>query len=403
MSDSPHCLNSGSPVNLRQPPQLPEPGAEERSHEAALAALIRADIAQQGGAIPFHRFMHLALYAPGLGYYVAGQARFGIGGDFVTAPELGDVFARTLAYTVAAVLAQAGGDVLEAGAGSGALAADLLLALERLGRLPERYLILEVGPDLRARQRQRLESRVPHLLARVQWLDEPPASITGVVLGNEVLDAMPVHAFELDESGQAWERTVRWMGETFAWDRAAPTGALAERLTQLAPRLAAPYQSEVNLAAEAWIADLGGRLRTGALLLVDYGFPAAEYYHLQRSMGTLMCHYRHHAHGDPLRLVGLQDITAHVDFSAVAAAGERAGLTLLGYASQAQFLLDAGLREVLMASSSPDSAVQMALANQVKRLTLPSEMGELFKVLALGRGLLGPLPGFGGRGRACGL
>lgn len=399
MPDLPHCLQSEQPVNLRRPPRLPTPGPDETAHAAHMLEHIRRAIEAHGGALPFHRFMHLALYAPGLGYYVAGRSRFGGRGDFVTAPELGDVFARVLARPVAATLAQAGDEILEAGAGRGLLAADLLLALERLDALPARYGILEVSPDLRAVQRETLAARAPHLLPRVAWLDAPPAAVRGVILANEVLDAMPAHLFEKDERGRMWERAVAWQGGGLAWTRTAPGPALAARLAALDPLLPAPYQSEVNLAAEAWIRDLGERLRTGALFLIDYGFPVREYYHPQRGMGTLMCHYRQHAHGDPLILTGVQDISAHVDFSAMAQAGRAAGLDVLGYDAQASFLIEAGLHEVLMESPPDDPAAQLALANQVKRLTLPTEMGELFKVLALGRGASVALPGFRGRDR----
>lgn len=399
MPDLPHCLQSEQPVNLRQAPRLPAPGPEEAAHAARLLDHIRQAIEAHGGALPFHRFMHLALYAPGLGYYVAGRSRFGQRGDFVTAPELGDVFARVLARPVAAALAQAGDEILEAGAGRGLLAAELLLALERLDALPARYGILEVSPDLRAVQRETLAARAPHLLPRVAWLDAPPVAVQGVILANEVLDAMPVHLFEKDEQGRLWERAVAWQDGGLAWTRTTPGPALAARLAVLDPLLPAPYQSEVNLAAEAWIRELGERLRTGVMLLFDYGFPVREYYHPQRGMGTLMCHYRHHAHGDPLMLTGVQDITAHVDFSAMAQAGRAAGLDVLGYDAQASFLVDAGLHEVLMEHVPDGPAAQLALANQVKRLTLPSEMGELFKVLALGRGVAGTLPGLRGRSR----
>ncbi|MEK8089923.1 class I SAM-dependent methyltransferase [Thermithiobacillus plumbiphilus] len=395
MSDQPHCPSSNDPVNLRKPPVLPEPSDDELAHAAALTDRIRAEIQQQGGILPFRRFMEMALYAPGLGYYVAGQQRFGAGGDFVTAPELGDVFARTLAHTVAAALWQGGDMILEFGAGSGVLAADLLLALEHLGLAPAEYAILELSPDLRVRQQETLARKAPRLAERVRWLDRLPDTFSGVVIANEVLDAMPVHLIETDADGGLWEKAVRWSGEGFAWDRLAPGELLRERWTDLGAGLPTPYQTEINLAAQAWVQALAERLHSGVLLLVDYGFLTGEYYHPQRNMGTLMCHYRHHAHGDPLKYPGLQDITAHVDFSAVAKAGQAAGLDVLGFATQAQFLMDAGLQSVLMESLSADPAVQLALANQVKRLTLPGEMGEMFKVLALGRRMPGPLPGFG--------
>lgn len=384
----------GPPSARGQASDLPVPSVAEQTHSAALVARIRAEIEAHGAPIPFHQFMHLALYTPGLGYYVAGQRRFGAEGDFITAPLLGDLFARALARPAAALLQPCGGDILEAGAGSGDLAADLLLALESLQQLPSQYLILEVSPDLRHAQRETIQGKAPHLLERVRWLDDLPQQINGLVLANEVLDAMPVHLFEIDAEGQAWERTVGWQQDAFVWDRATPSAVLTQRLDRRA--LSGPYQSEINLAAEHWIRAIDQRLQCGAVLLIDYGFPASEYYHPQRHMGTLMCHYRHHAHDDPLTHIGLQDITAHIDFSAMAAASD---LELLGYTSQALFLLDAGMDVLLQESMHSDPAKQWAIANQVKKLTLPSEMGELFKVLALGRGIDQVLPGFAGRQR----
>ncbi len=371
---------------------LPPPTAEEQALSARLQQRIRAEIAAAGGAISFARFMDLALYAPGLGYYTAGKTKFGAAGDFTTAPELGSLFARCLARQCQAILAElGGGDILEAGAGSGALAADLLLELETLGALPQRYLILELGPELRARQAETLRARAPQHLERVHWLDRLPDGVRGIVLANELLDALPVERFMVTETGVD-RLDVAWENGRFAWRRQPAAAAVRARIEPLA--LPPGYVSEINLQAEAWVRSVADVLRQGVMLLIDYGFPRAEFYHPQRADGTLMCHYRHRAHDDPLILAGLQDITAHVDFSAIAAAGINAGLRLLGYTSQAAFLIGGGLERLAASSDPGDVRAHLALTGQIKKLTLPHEMGELYKVIALARGIQEPLPGF---------
>lgn len=366
---------------------LPQPGPEAVAHSGRLVRHIQADIQQAGGWIPFTRYMELALYAPGLGYYAGGAAKFGGAGDFITSPELTPLFGRTLARVAAEVLTQVAGDILELGAGSGRLAVDVLLELERLGHLPDRYLILEVSPDLRERQRVLLAEQAPHLLERVTWLDALPDRLSGVVLANEVLDALPAQLVHWTEEG-ALERGVSWSGNGFAWaDRPIASPVLAEAVAQLP--VTAPYVSEINLAAPALIASLGACLEQGLMLFPDYGFNRSEYYHPQRHQGTLKVHYRHHSLDDPFFLPGLADITAHVDFTAMAQAGESAGLDLLGYASQGRFLLDAGLLE-LMAPMTPGTPEYLRAAQAVQKLVHPHEMGELFKVMALGRGIQAP-------------
>lgn len=371
----------------------PSPSADELAHSAALTERIRADIDAHDGAIDFSRFMELALYAPGLGYYSAGQQKFGGAGDFVTAPELGSLFARCLARPCAQVLtALNGADILEAGAGSGALAADLLHALEALDSPPRNYSILELSAELRARQAQTLKRKVPHLFDRVRWLDTLPAKgFRGVVVGNELLDAMPVERFRLTAAGLQ-QLQVGWDKNRFVWRERAADTALQKRIEPL--DLPEHYTSEINFQAEAWVGSVADRVAEGVVLLADYGFPCAEFYHSQRADGTLMCHYRHRAHADPLMLVGLQDITAHVDFTAIAEAGCAAGLELLGYTAQAAFLLDCDLEKILSASNPDDVRAHLALTAQIKKLALPHEMGELVKVVALGRGLDRPLAGF---------
>ncbi|MBI3575476.1 MAG: SAM-dependent methyltransferase [Gammaproteobacteria bacterium] len=373
---------------------LPAPSAAEQAISNALTERIRADIGAHGGAIDFSRFMELALYAPGLGYYSAGRRKFGAAGDFVTAPELGPLFARCLARPCAQVLTVLGGaDILEAGAGSGALAADLLHELEALGSLPRNYLILELSAELRARQTQTLKLKAPHLFDRVHWLETLPAKgFRGVVFGNELLDAMPVERFRMTAAGLQ-QLQVGWEENRFVWRERGADAALQRRVGALC--LPQHYTSEINLHAEAWVGSVADGLTAGVVLLVDYGFPRAEFYHPQRAGGTLMCHYRHRAHADPLIGVGLQDITAHVDFTAIAEAGCAAGLKLLGYTSQASFLLDCDLEKILSASDPNDVRAHLALTRQIKKLTLPQEMGELVKVMALARGFPATLSGFG--------
>jgi SAM-dependent MidA family methyltransferase len=366
---------------------LPPPSPEALAHSARLVELIRREIADTGW-LSFARYMELALYAPGLGYYASGTAKLGAAGDFVTAPELSPLFGRALARQIAEVLVD--GDVLELGAGSGRLALDLLGELERLDRLPRRYLILEVSPDLRTRQRELLAAKAPHLLDRVGWLDALPDEINGVVVGNEVLDALPAHLLYRG-AADVFERGVVWR-EGFAWeDRPLHAGPLHDLANSL-PKVGG-YLSEACPAAAALIASMGERLRQGLLLFLDYGFPAAEYYHPQRHMGTLKVHYRHHSLDDPFYLPGLADITAHVDFSAMARAGATAGLDLLGYTSQGNFLLNGGMLD-LLGELQPGTVDYVRAAVALQKLVQPSEMGELFKVIALGRGIDGAPSGF---------
>jgi SAM-dependent MidA family methyltransferase len=377
---------------------LPAPSPDALAHSQQVVAHLRALIEDAGGWIPFSRFMEAALYAPGLGYYAAGAAKFGAAGDFVTAPELTSLFGRTLAHAIAPVLREppagdkAGGEVLELGAGSGRLAADVLGELERLDALPARYSILEVSADLRQRQQEKLARELPHLRERVRWLDALPQHFNGVILGNEVLDAAPVELVQWTQAGPR-ARGVVLEGDAFAWqDRPIVDPVLRARADALS--LAPDYLSEINLAADALIASLAESLQCGLILMIDYGFSASEYYHPQRHMGTLRVHYRHHALDDPFYLPGLCDLTAHVDFSAVARAGVAAGLALAGYTSQANFLLNSGLTELLMETPPVDAAAYLPQANAVQRLVSPAEMGELFKVIGFARGDVPPLAGF---------
>ena len=369
---------------------LPEPDADALAVSRELQTLIHAEIANHGGWISFARYMELALYAPGLGYYSAGSRKLGAAGDFITAPELSPLFGRTLARQLAELLAQGVTDIIELGAGSGALAAAVLEELAALDQLPRRYRILEVSADLRERQQQRLRTRLPQFVDRIEWLDRLPDRLNAVVIGNEVLDALPVHRIRVNQ-GSIEELGVTAGGQGYAWATQPAADALAAAARQLS--LPDDYETEINLAAPALVSDLARRLDHGALLFIDYGFPAREFFHPQRNRGTLMCHYRHRIHEDPFLWPGLQDITAHVDFSAVAQA--RGALDLLGYVNQAQFLVNCGITGLLAETPASDVARYAPLAAQAQQLLSPAEMGELFKVIALGRGIASPLSGFG--------
>jgi len=373
--------------------ELPEPDSAAQAHSLQLITLIKEHITQQGGAISFHDFMQLALHAPGLGYYSAGSRKLGKDGDFITAPETSPLFARCLARAIQPLLQSLPQrHVLEVGAGSGIMAAGVLNELAALNCEPESYTILELSADLKQRQAELLQQHAP----LVNWRDSLPENFTGVVLANELLDAMPVHRV-VWEGGKLQECYVAWQEEHFVW-QAGPLSnpRLQARFDEIISRLGElpeGYVTEINLAAEDWINTLAANMQQGMLLLIDYGFAQHEFYHPQRMQGTLMCHYRHRAHDDPLILVGLQDITAHVDFTAMADSALAAHLQVAGYTTQAHFLLGSGLTE-LVAEVEVGAAQQLDLANQVKRLTLPHEMGELFKVMALTKNFPINMPGF---------
>jgi SAM-dependent MidA family methyltransferase len=373
---------------------LPEPSAEARAASELLGAVITAEIAARGGWMSFARYMELALYEPGLGYYAGGAQKFGDhaeGGDFLTAPEITPLFAQALARQVAQVLSASSPMVIEAGAGSGRLAADLLPALDALGCLPERYRILELSGALRARQQATLAQRAPAYLERVEWLDTLPEHFSGCLLGNEVLDAMPTHAVSWGEDDCIEEIGVAIEDDRLIEAARPAAGALLSAAQALS--IEGPWRGEISLAVRAWISDLSRRLEQGALLLIDYGLPRHELYHPQRNGGSIRCHYRHRVHQDAFWYPGLSDITSHVDFTAVAEAGFDAGLEVLGYCSQANFLLNCGIGELLGEVGAGDTATLRA-RGAVNVLLSPNEMGELFKVIALGRGVPGPLLGF---------
>jgi SAM-dependent MidA family methyltransferase len=362
------------------------------AHSESVSQHLREQIAQSGGWVSFAAWMDAALYAPGLGYYAAGLAKLATRqtlnhpgqavGDFVTAPELSAAFGYTLAQQFAPILSQQDQPtLLEFGAGSGQLAHDLLTALADLDIHPT-YQILEVSGDLRQRQMQHLAS----WSGQVQWLDQLPVEFEGVVVANEVMDAMPVHLVGWSNTGQVLERGVTWQDGQFVWQDRPANGQLTAALAARMPPLPG-YITEINLSSVAWIQALSKWLKRGVAFIIDYGFPAHEYYHPQRREGTLMCHIQHRSHSQPLVLPGLQDITAHVDFSALAHAAHDAGMDVLGYTSQARFLINAGLLEQL--PKLPTHSRQ-----SIDKLTSEAEMGELFKVLALGRAIELPLAGF---------
>jgi SAM-dependent MidA family methyltransferase len=376
---------------------LPDPIALQHSHK--LSELIRQEMQQAGGRLSFARFMELALYAPGLGYYSAGQHKLGAGGDFVTAPEISPLFARSIARQCQQVLTEiAEGEMLELGAGSGVFAKDILLELEKLNVLPVNYYILETSADLRERQQQLFEKYIPHLLNRIHWLNVlPEKKINGIIFANEVLDALPTHLFMIDENELGKERCVVWENDRFVWQLTDPTmPVLREELEKLKQnyQLPAHYQSEINLMQPAWVNSMVACLNSGIILLLDYGYGGAEYYHPDRTMGTLMCYYQHRKHDNPLDLVGLQDVTAHVDFTRLIENVNLAECSLAGFTTQADFLLACGLLTLAEQENITDPLQQYKLSQVIKKLILPGEMGEIVKVMALRKNFSAPLLGF---------
>jgi SAM-dependent MidA family methyltransferase len=365
---------------------LPEPSFDALNASRALQNLIANDIRRNSGWISFARYMELALYAPGLGYYSGGAVKLGKEGDFTTAPELTPLFGNALAHVMADLMGQTAPQILEFGAGSGKLARDILSELTAMGITVHRYLIVEVSGELRARQEKNLRD-----FPQVEWVDRFPTSFSGVVVGNEVLDAMPVQL--VAKTDQGWrERGIGLSAKKFVFrDRQCDASLIAQ--IPDAERLPVGYVTEVHPIAAGFMNSLADILCAGyrdtgrgaAALLIDYGFPAHEYYLAQRMQGTLMCHYRHHAHPDPFYLPGLQDITAHVDFTAMARAAVDGGLSMLGYTSQAAFLLDAGIADLLLRTPPTDQMRYLPQSNAVQKLISPAEMGELFKVLVVGK------------------
>jgi len=373
--------------------------ADQSAHGLKVAECIRGQALACGGWMSFERFMELALYAPGLGYYMAGASKLGQGGDFITAPEVSRLFGGCVARQCAQVLGALGsGGILEVGAGSGRLAADVLRRLASLDRLPEHYWILEVSPDLRERQQDLLRREIPALVDRVGWLDAPPEAFQGVLLANEVLDALPVSCFRWKE-GVVMERGVEPVGSGFRWAERPASPAMQVRCQELfeAAGRSWPegYQSEYCPRLPALTAELTRSLRRGLALWIDYGLPRSQYYLAERVEGTLVAHFRQRMILDVLCCPGLMDLTAWVDFTALAEAGVAAGFEIAGFSTQGHFLAGCGLDAEMQALAGGDARRHARLAGEAKQLMLPGEMGERFKVMGWEKGVEGPWMGFG--------
>lgn len=375
---------------------FPKPSNDAISQSEKLTDYIRQKIISAGGQIDFAEFMNLALYTPGLGYYAAGTHKFGRQGDFVTAPEISPLFAKCLAkqfQQIFTMLDQK--NILEFGAGSGIFAKHVLFELKKLNHLPDHYYILEISAELRDRQLQRFKTECPEFLSRIVWLDTlPPCPFNGIIFANEVLDAMPVHRFEWNH-GDITENYVAFENNQFVWRNHPASDEIINRVNGIANECHFPdfYRSEINFIQSAWIQSIADILQQGVILLIDYGYGRPEYYHPERQDGTLTCFYQHHRHNDPLTLVGLQDMTAHVDFTFMAESADAAGLTVAGFTSHAAFLLACDVLKI--AEDDSATAIEHYTQNQaIKTFTLPSEMGEVVKVMALTKNLEIALMGF---------
>lgn len=385
----------------RDTKDLPVPGDLAQQHSEKLIALIKDDIDKNKGAISFQRYMELVLYAPGLGYYAAGSNKLGEEGDFITAPEISPLFSQSLANAVLPALELKLDHeqiILEVGAGRGRMAADILVYLKQQNKLPKEYWILELSADLRERQKNTIKDVVPELIDRVKWLDSLPEKFSGVVLANELLDAMPVQLFQKNDN-DINEVHVVWHDDKFAFLlQSGFDERLITRVKDIEDELGfefnSGYVSEINFSAEDWIKSIAESLQQGIIVLIDYGFPRHEYYHDQRVQGTMMCHYRHRTHPDVFVYPGLQDITAHVDFTAMADAALEANLKVMGYTNQVSFLMGAGIMELAEINENDSLAEQMDTTSQIKKLTLPHEMGELFKVIGFSKNTEVELPAF---------
>jgi len=377
---------------------LPEPSADALSHSEKLISVIRDEIeSSEIQSISFRRYMEMALYQPNLGYYVSGNHKIGEKGDFITAPEISPLFSKCVANQCKQILEKVGGCVLELGAGSGKMACDILLELEQLNQLPEKYYILDVSPELIQRQKQTLQQDAPHLFHLVEWLTTIPKKIIGVILGNEVLDAMPVDVFTQQDSN-VYEHHVAWKNETLTEVLKPANKKLKQQVINLKIKHEKPYTSEINPNITAWFENISQAMQQGLILLIDYGYTRQEYYLNERDKGTLICHYQHLVNEAPLHYPGLQDITANVDFTAVAEGADAVGLNVSGFTSQVHFLANTGLehyfQQALEEKSEDHKQHQYQLAQQVRSLSLPSEMGERFKCIALTKNLEEALLGF---------
>jgi SAM-dependent MidA family methyltransferase len=374
--------------------ELPKPSDDARAHSLKLQQKIRDAIDANNGVISFRRYMEMALYEQGLGYYVAGSRKIGQSGDFITAPEISPLFSQCIAHQCQQILANMSGDILELGAGSGIMATSILLELEQQEALPTHYYILDVSPELIQRQKETLQILAPHLLNHVVWLDTLPESFNGVILGNEVLDAMPVDVFTLHKK-KCFEHQVIWQDNALVEQlNPAPTHVVSA-IEHLNLQIeATPYTSEINLNLAGWLDAVANCLTQGVVILIDYGYTASEYYHVDRNKGTLICHYQHRVNASPLFYPGLQDITANVDFTAVADCADASGFEVVGFTSQSAFLAGNQLETFFMRSLDESPEKQYELAQQVRLLSLPSEMGERFKVIALSKEYSSELDGF---------
>ncbi len=379
-------MTQSKPLNIDSALPVPDQDALLQSEE--LIARIKDLIKKQGGMIGFDQYMSTVLYEPGLGYYSAGSRKFGAEGDFVTAPEISPLFSQCLAYQCGQVLDELGsGSILELGAGTGVMASDLLLELEKIGLLPESYFILEVSADLKQRQQELLGQTIPHLMERVFWLNSlPEKPFAGLILANEILDALAVKRFK-KTSESFKEMKVDFVNDEFTWVEDDADTELEKKLMQLENKLSESfpenYISEINTDLAKWIRGLEKILQRGVMLFIDYGYSTSDYYHPDRSDGSLLCHYRHRVHADPFFYPGLQDITASVNFTAVAECADAIGLHINGYTNQAYFLFGCGLENFLADMESLDIKSQTEIAQQIRKLTMPEEMGERFKVIAL--------------------
>lgn len=373
---------------------LPTPDSIAQQYSDQLLSVIKQTINFKGGKISFAEYMDLCLYAPGLGYYSAGSHKIGAEGDFTTAPEISALFSRTLAHHVRDVLQQLPvKNILEFGAGKATMAIDLLLELECCDCLPEHYYIIEASADLQQRQCKSIALAIPHLKNKIKWLTSLPRHFEGVILANEVCDAMPVHSLQLSNDS-VQERYITISGDELAWCEDVPSHPDLLKRAEIIKSFIdnRNYQTEVNLAAEAWLASIADTVQQGAVFIIDYGYPQSHYFHPERSTGTLMCFYKHQGHDNPLALPGLQDITAHVDFTALAQTAHENGLDVAGFQSQADFLLSGGIIKIACEDDGDNAFSQMQRATEIKRLILPNGMGESFKVLTLTKNLNQSLP-----------
>ncbi len=382
---------------------LTEPDDEAKNRSRLIVQCIQQQCDAAGGHIPFSEYMNIVLYQPGLGYYSGGLQKFGASGDFVTAPEISPFFGQCLAFQTAEVLQNFDATsanqktILEFGAGSGVLAVDILQQLEKLSTLPDQYLILELSLELQHRQQETIKSKVPHLYPRVQWLQQIPAQLNNVVIiANEVMDAMPVECFRLRD-GAVETMQVSIEGEKPVAHYVADTLAdkkikIIEQRSEL--KFTDAYHSEYNPAVSAWLSALADTIDQAVILLIDYGYNEKEYYHPDRVAGTVMCYHQHKAHEDFFWWPGLQDITAFVNFTDLAYSAVDSGFDVSGYTTQAAFLLANGLSDLHATKVTSELQQQITLSQQIKTLTLPSEMGERFKVMALTKNYEQPLSGF---------